>query len=451
MVARRRRISRRSFLVASGGALVSLGAFGCGGGGGNQANVSQPESTNRVPQEAQGRTRVVFWTSFGDELGETMQQLVDDFNGSQGDIFVENQFQGSYEETAQKLATALQARQIPDMVILSEVTWNRFYLNESLQSLSGYFGDGFSPDAYVDSLIDEGTRQGEVWWVPFARSTPLFYYNRDMFSEAGLPDRGPETWDELREWGEAIMGLEGNPKVHALTTATNYNAWYFHGNVWQWGGNYSDGLEITIDEAPAVEAGEWMRRFVHEDNMAYMAQDQSVEFTNGLAATATQSTGSLGGVIETANFEVGTSMLPEQREFGCPTGGSGIGVMAAAPDERKQAAFEFIKFAAQPDKAAFWSTNTGYMPVVKEARDSQEMQNYFRENPNFRVAVDQLAKTRPQDLARTIIPNGDTTIGGGLERIYANNDPADRVFANVAQQLERDAEGVRDQAEGRLS
>jgi sn-glycerol 3-phosphate transport system substrate-binding protein len=451
MVARSRRISRRSFLVASGGALVSLGAFGCGGGGGNQANVSQPESTTEVPPEAQDRTRVVFWTSFGDELGATLQRLVDDFNGSQDDIFVENQFQGSYEETAQKLATAMQARQIPDMVILSEVTWNRFYLNESLQSLSGYFGDGFSPDAYVDSLIGEGTRQNEVWWVPFARSTPLFYYNRDMFSEAGLPDRGPETWDELRGWGEAIMGLEGNPKVHALTTAVGYNAWYFHGNVWQWGGNYSDGLEILIDEAPAIEAGEWMRRFVHEDNMAYMAQDPSVEFTNGLAATTEESTGSLGGILETANFEVGTSMLPEQRQFGCPTGGSGIGIMAAAPDERKQAAFEFIKFAGQPDKAAFWSTNTGYMPVVKEARDSQEMQSYFKENPNFRVAVDQLAKTQPQDLARTIIPNGDTTIGGGLERIYANNDPADRVFANVAQQLERDAEGVRDQAEGRLS
>jgi sn-glycerol 3-phosphate transport system substrate-binding protein len=395
---------------------------------------------------------VVFWTAFGDELGETLRKLVDDFNGSQSDVFIENQFQGSYEETAQKLATAMQARQIPDMVILSEVTWNRFYLNGSLQSMSGYFGDGFSPDAYVDSLIKEGTRQGEVWWVPFARSTPLFYYNRDMFSKAGLPDRGPETWDELREWGEAIMGLEKNPKVHALTTAVNYNAWYFQGNVWQWGGNYSKGLDdIVVDRDGAVEAGEWMRRFVHEDKMAYMAQDQSVDFTNGLVATTEQSTGSLGGVLETAKFEVGTSMLPEQQQFGCPTGGSGIGIMAAAPDERKRGAFEFIKFAAQPDKAAFWSTNTGYMPVVEAARDSREMQSYFKENPNFRVAVDQLSKTQPQDLARTIIPNGDTTIGTGLERIYVKNESAGQVFADVARQLEQDAQGIRDQVEGKLS
>lgn len=442
-------ISRKNFLAVSGGALVSLGAFGCGGGG--TGNVSQPESTTEVPPEAQDRTRVVFWTAFGDQLGEAMQRLADEFNNSQSDVFVEIQFQGSYEELAQKLAAAMQARQIPDMAILSEVTWNRFYLNDSLEPLTDYFGDGFSPENYVDSLIGEGTRQGEVWWVPFARSTPLFYYNRDMFSQAGLPDRGPGTWDELREWGEAIMGLENGPKVHAFTNAVGYNAWYFHGNVWQWGGNYSDELEILIDEGPAVEAGEWMRRFIHDDDMAYMTADTRTDFTNGLTATIHDSTGSLSGILETAQFEVGAAMLPEKEQFGCPTGGSGIGVMAAAPDERKQGAYEFIKFAAQPDKAAFWSTNTGYMPVIEAARDSSEMQSYFEENPLFRIAVDQLPKTQPQDFARTIIPNGDVTIGTGLERIYANNEPVEQVFGEVAQQLEQDADGIRDQAEGKLS
>src|ERR671916_1486765 len=117
----RRRISRRGFLAVSGGTLVSLAAFGCGGGG-----VQQPGGEGG--DEAQGRTRVVFWTAFSEKNGEAMQRLVDDFNASQENIFVENQFQGTYEETAQKLATALAAQQIPDMAVLSEVTWNKFFL-----------------------------------------------------------------------------------------------------------------------------------------------------------------------------------------------------------------------------------------------------------------------------------------------------------------------------------
>ena len=442
-----RRISRRNFLVVSGGTLVSLAAFGCGGTGGG---VQQPEG--EAPEEAEGRTRVVFWSAFAEKNGEALQKLVDDFNASQEDVYVENQFQGTYEETAQKLATALAAQQIPDMAVFSEVTWNRFFLDDTLEPLTSYFGGGDpDPEDYVESLIGEGTREDEIWWVPFARSTPLFYYNRDMFAQAGLPDRGPETWDELREWGRDLVRLSGNPKMHAFTDAAGYNAWYFHGNVWQWGGNYSDeNFNALIAEAPAVEAGEFARRLIHEDELAYMTEDQTLDFANGLAATTMESTGALGGITDSAQFEVGTAMLPEQREFGCPTGGAGLGILAAAPDDRKQAAFEFIKFAARPENVAFWSTTTGYMPVTKSARESSEMQSYFQENPNFKVAVDQLPKTQPQDTARTIIPNGDKTIGTGLERLFVSNEPAETVFQEVAQQLETDAQDVKEQAAGRL-
>ena len=123
-----RRISRRNFLVVSGGTLVSLAAFGCGG------EVQQPGGEGG--EEAEGRTRVVFWSAFAEKNGEALQKLVDDFNASQEDIYVENQFQGTYEETAQKLATALAAQQIPDMAVLSEVTWNRFFLDDSLEPLT---------------------------------------------------------------------------------------------------------------------------------------------------------------------------------------------------------------------------------------------------------------------------------------------------------------------------
>jgi sn-glycerol 3-phosphate transport system substrate-binding protein len=143
-------------------------------------------------------------------------------------------------------------------------------------------------------------------------------------------------------------------------------------------------------------------------------------------------------------------MLPEQSNFGCPTGGAGLSILAAAPDERKQAAFEFIKFAARPENVAFWSTTTGYMPVTKSAQESSEMQSYFQENPNFKVAVDQLPNTQTQDTARTLIPNGDPTIGKGLERILVGNEAVQSVFQEVASQLETDAQEVKEQAEGRV-
>lgn len=52
------------------------------------------------------------------------------------------------------------------------------------------------PDDYVKSLYDEYTIDGKHYAVPYARSTPLFYYNKDLFKKAGVPDRGPKTWEE---------------------------------------------------------------------------------------------------------------------------------------------------------------------------------------------------------------------------------------------------------------
>ncbi len=450
------RVTRRKFIFLSGGAAGALALAACGGGsnGGNAGGssggttVPQSQSTGTGAAVQPGQTRVVFWSSWGGKNGEALTKLVNDFNAAQKDIFVENQFQGTYDETSQKLAAAIAARQVPDMVSLSEVTWNKFSINKTLQSLDDYLKKAnFDPKDYVESLINEGTRQGKIWWLPFARSTPLFYYNRTLFKEAGLPDRAPKTWDELRGWGLELQKLnKPDLKAYAFTNAKNFNAWHFQGNVWQWGGNYSDkNLDIKIDQPAAVAAGEWLRKFVHEDKLAYMAPDQSVDFSNGLCAMTQQSTGSLGSILTTAKFDVGTGMLPEQQKFGCPTGGAGLALLAMAPDNRKQAAIEFIKFLMKPENVAFWSKQTGYMPATKSAREAPEMQQQFTSNPNYKVAVDQLPKTQPQDTARLFIPNGDQTIGTGLERILVNNEPAETVFKGVAEQLKRDAQDVKDQ------
>ena len=88
---------------------------------------------------------------------------------------------------------------------------------------------------------------------------------------------------------------------------------------------------------------------------------------------------------------------------------------------------------------AWWSQNTGYMPVRKSAKDDETMVSFFAENPNFKTAVDQLDLTKPQDSARVFIPNGDQIIGGGLERITIAGEDPQAVFDEVAQTLTEEA------------
>jgi sn-glycerol 3-phosphate transport system substrate-binding protein len=169
-----------------------------------------------------------------------------------------------------------------------------------------------------------------------------------------------------------------------------------------------------------------------------------VDFTNGLIATLQDSTGVLTSLTKEAKFAFGASFVPEQKAFGCPTGGGGLAVLAGAAKERKQAAFEFIRFAAKPENSAQWSIDTGYLPAVKAAQQTPEMQKLFTERPGYKVAVDQLPRTQAQDPVRLLVPNANKSIYGGLQKIWADNQPAQQVFASVAEELRKSSESVKD-------
>src|SRR6478735_2660813 len=70
--------------------------------------ASKASKTFAAPAVIQsGPTKIVYWGSFADQLGEAEKQLNDNFNAAQTDVKLEYQYQGTYEETAQKLTAAV--------------------------------------------------------------------------------------------------------------------------------------------------------------------------------------------------------------------------------------------------------------------------------------------------------------------------------------------------------
>ncbi len=431
--------------VTSGSASTSAsGSASASASGSAAASPSSSGAANPVPDN--GGTRIVYWDSFSGKNRETSEELVNKFNSSQSDVYVEFQNQGNYEETAQKLTAALQARTTPDVSILSDVWWFKFYLAKALQPLDDLYG-GADVDTgdYVQALFGEGVRNGASYWVPFARSTPLFYYNKDIWAEAGLPDRGPETWDEFVEWTPKLVKKDGNTLTRAAfvhPSAAGYNAWLFQGMAWQFGGQYSKEFEMTMTDPNTVAAGQFYGDTVNKDAWAKFSPDEVKEFVSGGAAASIMSTGSMGGLLRDAQFELGTAFLPKKEQFGCCTGGAGMAILANLPEEKQQAAMRWIAFATSPENTTFWSKNTGYMPVRTSAVESDEMQQYFKENPTFKTAVDQLPQTKPQDAARVFVPGGDQIIGKGLEQIVVNKQDPAAAFEQVNSQLTQAAQPV---------
>ena len=396
---------------------------------------------------ASGPVEVVYW-GFSGGLGKTEDDLVAKYHALEPNVKVNRQVQGSYEETAQKLTAALAAQNAPDMVLLSDVWWFLFYRSKSLLPLNDLIASEKIDSAdFVDSLWNEGVRQGQQNWIPFARSTPLFYYNADLLKEAGIEERGPKTWAEFGEWAPKLVKKDGEATqvaAFAHPGAASYIAWLFQCVAWQFGGSYSDAdFNIQLSEPDTVRASQFCADTVNKDGWAVMSQDPQKDFVTGLAATTMLSTGSLAGVLKDATFQVGTAFLPEEKQFGCCTGGSGLAILSGASADKAGAAINYINYATGNEGGAFWSQNTGYMPVRKSTATGESYRAFFEKAPQAKTAVEQLPKTKPQDAARVFIPGGDQIIGKGLERIITGKEDIATVWAEVTEQLNKEAEPVK--------
>jgi len=101
-------------------------------------------------------------------------------------------------------------------------------------------------------------------------------------------------------------------------------------------------------------------------------------------------TGNLTNVKNNAKFDFGVAMLPAAKRRGSPTGGGNFYVFKKAPKDQQVAAAKFAKFMTQPERAAQWGMDTGYVAVRPDAWATPKMTEYVKGFPVASVARDQL-------------------------------------------------------------
>lgn len=427
-------LDRRTVLRLAG---LGLGAFGLSacagtgsaptGGGGGGGPVDQ----------------LVFWSNHPGSSKPVETQLIEGFAAQGGQRVQLVDAGANYEELAQKFNAALSGGDLPDVVVVSDVTWFNFALNEAITPMDDLWpAAGVDATGYVDSLREDYLFNGRHYALPYSRSTPLFYYNKAMWSAAGLPDRGPETWQEFAEWAPRLAAANGGVAPLSVSDGRDYLDWYFQGMIWAFGGAYSREWEPTFTAPESLEAGRFLQEQVRQGHVN-VSNDATNQFSAGQSACLLESTGILGELGTTAQFEYGTAFLPGPRPA-CPTGGAGLAIPNGISDERKQAAMRLVGFLTDTENTLTFTQATGYMPVRKDALTHPRTQAYLEQNPNARTALDQLAVTRPQDYARVFVPGGGARIGAGLDRITTGGEDVQTVFQGLAdetrQVFERDIE-----------
>ena len=360
---------------------------------GSTPAASSAAASTASDASGSGPITVQFWYGLTGALSDTVQSYVKKFNESQNKIVVKATSQGDYYAEATKLQAAIVAKNQPDMAQLEISSCGQFGKSGQLADLKALLSDS-DIAKYQPGLMKNSTINGQVVAVPFNRSTPVLYVNKDLLKAAGLNESGPKNWDELKTFAAKLT----NKSTGVYGYETPIDIWFYQAGVAEAGGQILDDKnQVTFDNDAGTAVVQLWQDMAKAGTMKvptgknYDAWDKAdQDYINQKAAMILESTGGLSGFLKSCKFNVGTAFIPADKTYGAPTGGANLAIMKASSPEKQKACAEFIKFLAQKENAANFSKDTGYMPATTEAVQSDIMQKLYQEHPQYKTALDQL-------------------------------------------------------------
>lgn len=312
-------------------------------------------------------------------------------------------FEGGYTDVKNRLLTVQEgggtlpalaimlATDIYDLVNAGAIqAWDPFVTEE-------YLAD-FTPTWLENSYYDfDGDGTGELYGLPFQRSTVLLYYNADLLAEAGL--EVPANWEELALAAQALTTDERE----GILVPNSWPYWVFQPFAAGAGQNIvSDSdVEVFFDNPAVIEALQyWVDLYqvygATPDGVQDNWGDAPGAFTDGAAAMIVHSSGSLRTILNSAEFTVGVSGVPGKDGGSYSvTGGGNMYLVAGIDDATAQAAWDFVQWLTAPEQTVDWSIQTGYYNTRDSGFELPAWQDYIAENPQAeesRLMLDSAAR-----------------------------------------------------------
>ena len=362
------------------------------------------------------QTEVQWWHAMGGALGEKLNKIADDFNASQSDYKITPVYKGNYTETLTAAIAAFRAKENPAIVQVFEVGTATMMAAEGaiypVYELMADAGEPFDPADYLASVTGYYTdTEGNMLSMPFNSSTPVLYYNKDVFKEAGLdPEAPPQTWPELAEAAKTI--IDSGAATCGFTTGwqswvqlENFSALHdasFASKANGFGGfdtelAFNSPLHVTHVQSLA----DWKKDGVFK--YGGRRSDSAPLFYSGECAMYMNSSAAYAGVSANAkDFEFGVGMLPYWPQVdGAPQnsiiGGATLWVLQGRPEDEYKGVAKFFSYLSSPEVQAWWHQATGYLPITSASYELSKKQGFYDENPGTDTSIKQMTLNPPTE------------------------------------------------------
>ncbi len=385
-------------LVMAGAMAVSLA--GCGGGntetaagtdGASGGAVSESQGVSEGSQESNtGDTiTITFINGFTGGDGPFMTKIVDAFNQSQDQYYIE-QLQDADHYTKFKSDDF-------DMLIIHADWISTYHADGLLREVSDLyemaglsFEEDFHPITQTYAKYDDG-----ICAFPLDLYAETFYYNKEYVTEP------PKTYEDMAALRDQLDSENSGIYPMAIPL-TGDHQWAWMTALGQSGCNWVEDGHIKMDTEEVCDAFMKIHDLIYKDHLSAPGLGDNDHFNtfikdsdggaNVSSACALTGPWNYTAAKEVLGENLGIGTLPQlYGDTPCvPAGGHTFAVSAKVTDENKLAGIaEFMKFAYQPEIMLNWA-DSGQAPIHLETMElvKQSPDKYPVANANYGIFDD---------------------------------------------------------------
>lgn len=349
---------------------------------------------------------------------EVVDTLAKEFNEKQSDYKIVPVFKGTYPETLNAGIAAFRAKQTPAIIQVFDVgTGVMMGAEGAVMPVADVLQKGgytFDKANYLAGIAAYYSKpDGTMLSFPYNSSSPILYYNKDIFEKAGLDvDNPPKTWPEVWEAARKIKSSGAAECGYTSTWLTwiqteNFAAWNNVSYATNENGLGDTNVELKFNEPLFVEHFQAIADLAKEGVFRYGGRTSEAKqlFLSSECGILTESSGGLGDIVK-SGLNYGIGQLPYYEGEGRPQntipGGASLWVFGGKSDEEYKGIAEFFNFLSQTEIQARLHQVSGYLPVTMEAYTATKDSGFYEKNPGRETPIQQMMGKEPTENSKGV-------------------------------------------------
>ncbi|OFZ99610.1 MAG: hypothetical protein A3H35_17050 [Betaproteobacteria bacterium RIFCSPLOWO2_02_FULL_62_17] len=390
-------------------------------------------STSAAPAQVD----IDLWHGFTGLRSEAITRLANQFNASQSAWRVRPVYKGSNADLVGLGLAAQREKRAPHLLHLDQAGGAALAANrKAYRPVQMLLQDGaqrFRPDIYLPGALETSTDTlGRVMSLPLGAASVAFYFNREIFLNAGLnPDKPPHTWREVQEAAMKIIDAE----ISACGFASDRQTWVLVENVLamsdesvtEQAGPFSHITALNFSNRLLMRHIGMLSSWAKSELFSYFGPNNEAgeRFAAGECAMLASSSALYAQLLAKSPTRFGMAPMPVYEDFPphrTLSSGSSIWVLTGKPQKEYRGVASFLTYLSSPEARAQWHQLTGDLPLTRQAYEITKKAGFYQHNPWAEVALQsaRLARRMPSRLQQIpLLTRIRAILDDELEEVWA--------------------------------